>query len=153
MSSLAGKLAALWQEPSTLAGLLLQRLLASRQAGHRRRFAAYRGLLVYLFGIHIAPDAQIGRNLRFAHPTGVVIGAGAVIGDDVVLYQHVTLGARDRHEGRYPRVGDRVVVFAGAVLLGGITVCDDAVIGANAVVLDDVAPGAVVAGNPARRIR
>ena len=113
------------------------------------RFVSHVGRIVT--GIEIHPGAQIGRRLFIDHGMGVVIGETSVIGDDVTLYHQVTLGGVTWSPGkRHPTVGDGVVVGAGAQVLGPITVGRDARIGANAVVLKDVPPGATMVGIPAR---
>lgn len=102
-------------------------------------------------GIEIHPGAQIGRRFFIDHGMGVVIGETAVIGEDVTLYQGVTLGGTSwRHGKRHPTLGDRVVVGAGAKILGPFTVGDDAKIGSNAVVTKEVPAGATVVGIPGR---
>ncbi len=107
----------------------------------------------FLTGIEIHPGAQIGRRLFIDHGMGVVIGETAVIGDDVTLYHGVTLGGTTWRKGkRHPSLEDRVVVGAGAKILGPVTVGTDARIGSNAVVLRDVPEGAVVVGIPARAV-
>lgn len=108
----------------------------------------------WLTGIEIHPGAQIGRRFFVDHGTGVVIGETAIIGDDVTLYQGVTLGGRSLSEGkRHPTLGNNVVVGAGAKILGPFVVGDDARIGSNAVVLDPVPGGATVVGVPGRIVR
>jgi serine O-acetyltransferase len=103
-----------------------------------------------LTGIEIHPGATIGRRLFIDHGAGVVIGETAEIGDDVTLYHGVTLGGTTwRHVKRHPTVGDRVLVGAGATLLGPITVGADSVVGAGAVVLRDAPPHSLVVGMPA----
>lgn len=102
-----------------------------------------------LTGIEIHPGASIGRRLFIDHGMGVVVGETAEIGDDVTLYHQVTLGARGwwsdgKGRKRHPTVGDRVVVGAGATVLGPVRVGADARIGAQAVVVDDVPSGARV---------
>ena len=87
-------------------------------------------------GVEIHPGATIGRRLFIDHGMGVVIGQTAVVGDDVVLFHSVTLGGRSMTHGkRHPTVGDRVVIGAGAKVLGPVWIGDDAQIGANAVVV------------------
>ena len=101
-------------------------------------------------GVEIHPGAVIGRRFFIDHGMGVVIGATAEIGDDVMLYQDVTLGGRSLQRGvkRHPTLGDGVVVGAGARVLGPITVGAGAQVGANSVVVRDVPPGATVVGVP-----
>ena len=90
-------------------------------------------------GIEIHPGAQIGRRFFIDHGIGVVIGETTVIGDDVMLYHNVTLGARRFATGkRHPTIGNRVVIGAGAKILGPVTVADDARISYNSVILDNV---------------
>ena len=90
-------------------------------------------------GIEIHPGAQIGRRFFIDHGIGVVIGESTIIGDDVMLYHNVTLGARRFATGkRHPTIGNRVIIGAGAKVLGPITVSDDARISYNSVVIEDV---------------
>lgn len=103
-------------------------------------------------GVDILPRADVGGGCIVAHGLGLVVGGYTVIGEDATLLHGVTFGEARFDEIDYPRVGDRVTVGAGATLLGGITVGDDAVIGAGAVVVADVPAGARVAGVPARVI-
>lgn len=103
--------------------------------------------------IEIHPAANIGRRLFIDHGAGVVIGETAEIGDDVTLYQGVTLGGTTVSRGkRHPTLENGVIVGAGAKILGGFTVGAGARVGANAVVLHAVAPGEAVAGIPAKPI-
>ncbi len=107
----------------------------------------------WLSGIEIHPGAKIGARLFIDHGTGVVIGETAIIGDDVTLYHGVTLGgvAVDNATGRrHPILQDKVIVGAGAQVLGAITVGIGARVGANAVVVKDVPPGVTVVGIPAQ---
>ena len=102
-------------------------------------------------GIEIHPAARLGRRLFIDHGMGVVIGETAEVGDDVVMFHGTTLGGVSMSRGkRHPTVGDRVVIGAGAKVLGPVTIGDDAKVGANAVVVKDVPPGAVAVGVPAR---
>lgn len=102
-----------------------------------------------LTGIEIHPGATIGRGLFIDHGMGVVIGETAEIGEEVTLYHGVTLGGTSLNKGkRHPTIGDRVVVGAGAKVLGAITIGNDSRIGANAVVVKSVPPNSVVVGVP-----
>ncbi|NMM16195.1 MAG: serine O-acetyltransferase [Cellulomonas sp.] len=101
-------------------------------------------------GIEIHPAAKLGHRLFIDHGMGVVIGETAEVGDDVVLFHGATLGGRSmRHGKRHPTLGNRVVVGAGAKILGPVRIGDGAQIGANAVVVKDVPAGAVAVGVPA----
>lgn len=108
----------------------------------------------FLTGVDIHPAARIGKNLFIDHATGVVIGETAEIGDDVTLYHGVTLGGTSTSQGkRHPTLGDRVIVGAGAKLLGPIIIGNDARIGSNAVVLKNVPEAATAVGVPAQIVR
>jgi serine O-acetyltransferase len=105
-------------------------------------------------GIEIHPAAQIGAGLFIDHGAGVVIGETAVIGNDVTLYQGVTLGGTGFATGkRHPSVEDNVTIGSGAKLLGPITIGHGAKIGANSVVITDVPPNSTVVGNPGHPVR
>ncbi|MBE0626572.1 MAG: serine O-acetyltransferase [Burkholderiales bacterium] len=107
----------------------------------------------FLTGIEIHPGATIGRRFFIDHGMGVVIGETAEIGDDVTLYHGVTLGGTSWNKGkRHPTLNNRVVIGAGAKVLGPIVVGEGAKIGSNAVVVKDVPPGASAVGIPARII-
>jgi serine O-acetyltransferase len=103
-----------------------------------------------LFGVYIDPDVAIGAGFALPHPVGVVIGLGAVVGEGVTIYQNVTIGQAGKGAFIYPRVGDRVTIYPGAVVVGDIDIGDDVVVGANAVVLRSFSAGQHVAGVPAR---
>ena len=105
----------------------------------------------WLTGVEIHPGARIGRRCFIDHGMGVVIGETAEIGDDVLLYHGVTLGGRTRDGGkRHPTLGDRVLVGAGAKVLGPITIGAGTAIGANAVVTKDAPADSVLVGVPAK---
>jgi len=110
-------------------------------------------LVRLLTGVEIHPAAVLGQGLFIDHASGVVIGETAEVGDDVTLYQGVTLGGTSLERGkRHPTIGDRVTVGAGAKILGPITVGADSRIGANAVVVKPVPPNSVVVGVPGQVI-
>jgi serine O-acetyltransferase len=116
------------------------------------RFLA--NLTKVITGVEIHPAALIGKALFIDHGAGVVIGETAEIGDNVTLYQGVTLGGTGFEGGkRHPTVGDDVVVGSGAKLLGPVAVGDRAKIGANSVVIHDVPPDSTVVGNPGHPVR
>ena len=105
-------------------------------------------------GIEIHPGATIGRRLVIDHGTGIVIGETTEIGDDVLLYQGVTLGGTGKDVGkRHPTIGNNVMIGAGARVLGPITIHDNARIAAGAVVLQNVPEGATAVGVPAQVVR
>ena len=105
-------------------------------------------------GIEIHPSARIGDGLFIDHGAGVVIGETAEIGDNVTLYQGVTLGGTGFATGkRHPTVQDNVTIGSGAKLLGPITIGHGAKIGANSVVITDVPPNSTVVGNPGHPVR
>jgi serine O-acetyltransferase len=105
-------------------------------------------------GVEIHPAARIGRALFIDHGAGVVIGETAEVGDEVTLYQGVTLGGTGFFRGkRHPTVGSNVVVGSGAKLLGAIEVGDRVKVGANSVVIHDVPAGSTVVGNPGHPVR
>ena len=103
----------------------------------------------FLTGIEIHPGARIGRGLFIDHGMGVVIGETAIVGDNVTLFQGVTLGGTGKETGkRHPTIGHNVVIGAGAKVLGNITVGDNSYVGANAVIIRDVPSNATVVGVP-----
>ena len=105
-------------------------------------------------GIEIHPGAQIGRRLVIDHGMGIVIGETTEIGDDVLLYQGVTLGGTGKDKGkRHPTIGNNVMVGCGAKILGPFKVGDNARIAANAVVLAEVPPDSTAVGVPAKIVR
>ena len=105
-------------------------------------------------GIEIHPGATIGRRLVIDHGHGVVIGETTEIGDDVLIYQGVTLGGTGKDTGkRHPTIGNNVMISSGAKVLGPFKVCDNSRIAAGAVVLEEVPPDSTVVGVPARVVK
>jgi len=108
----------------------------------------------FFTGIEIHPGARIGERLFIDHGMGVVIGETCIIGDDVVIYQGVTLGGTGKEKGkRHPTIGNNVVIGSGAKVLGSFSVGDNSSIGSNAVVLREVPDNCTVVGNPGRIVR
>lgn len=103
------------------------------------------------FGVDIHPAAKMGSGILLDHATGLVIGQTAVVGNNVSILQSVTLGGTGKDEGdRHPKIGDGVLISAGAKILGNIRVGEGAKVGAGSVVLDDVPAHTTVAGVPAK---
>lgn len=103
----------------------------------------------FLTGVEIHPGAQIGDGLFIDHGMGVVIGETSIVGENVSLFQGVTLGGTGKETGkRHPTLGNNIVVGAGAKVLGNITIGDNSYVGANAVILRNVPPNSTVVGVP-----
>ncbi|MBR3908440.1 MAG: serine O-acetyltransferase [Clostridia bacterium] len=132
---------------------------------HRRANFYYRHNLMFLArlvsqraarktGIEIHPGATIGRRLVIDHGTGVVIGETTEIGDDVLIYQGVTLGGTGKDVGkRHPTIGNNVMISAGAKVLGPFKIGDNSRVAAGAIVLTEVPPNSTVVGVPARVVK
>lgn len=116
------------------------------------RWVSQRG--VRKTGIEIHPGARIGKGFFIDHGNGVIIGETTVIGDNVTLYQGVTLGGTGKEHGkRHPTIGDNVMISAGAKVLGSFTIGDNSKIGAGSVVLSEVPPCSTVVGVPGRVVK
>jgi serine O-acetyltransferase len=134
--------------------------LQSHRVAHWLWKHARRPLALYLqsrvseiFAADIHPGAQIGKGILIDHATSVVIGETAVVGDNVSILHEVTLGGTGKQTGdRHPKVGEGVLIAAGAKLLGNIRIGEGAKIGAGSVVLDDVEPHTTIVGVPGRPV-
>lgn len=116
------------------------------------RYVSQRG--VRKTGIEIHPGARIGKGFFIDHGNGVIIGETTVIGDNVTLYQGVTLGGTGKEHGkRHPTIGDNVMISAGAKVLGSFTIGANSKIGAGSVVLSEVPPNSTVVGVPGRIVK
>lgn len=105
-------------------------------------------------GIEIHPGAQIGKGFFIDHGNGVIIGETTIVGDNVTLYQGVTLGGTGKEQGkRHPTIGNNVMISAGAKVLGSFTIGDNSKIGAGSVVLEEVPPNSTVVGVPGRVVK
>lgn len=123
------------------------------QRGAKLLARAFAEFVRMVTGVELHPAAVLGRGVFIDHATGVVIGETAQVGDDVTIYQGVTLGGTSLSVGkRHPTIGDRVTIGAGAKILGPITIGEDSRIGANAVVVKPVPPRSVVVGVPGQVI-
>lgn len=107
------------------------------------------------YGVYISYGAKINKSIRFPHPVGIVIGDGVVTGDGLIVYQNVTIGGdkvgAQSHKD-YPRIGNDVVIYSGATVVGGISVGSGSIIGANSVVIKDVAPNTLNVGVPSKSL-
>jgi serine O-acetyltransferase len=146
-----------WEIVLTYPGFHALQFHRLASALHRRdrkllaRFISHIGR--FLTGIEIHPGATIGPRLFIDHGMGVVIGETAIIGQDVTMYQGVTLGGTGKQRGkRHPTIGDGVIIGVGAKILGDVHVGDGARIGGGAVVLRDIPPGTTAVGVPARAV-
>ncbi len=116
------------------------------------RYISQRG--VRKTGIEIHPGARIGKGLFIDHGNGVIVGETTVIGDNVTLYQGVTLGGTGKEHGkRHPTIGNNVMISAGAKVLGSFAIGDNSKIGAGSVVLSEVPPNSTVVGVPGRVVK
>lgn len=132
-----------------IAWIRLQEWLHSTGRGSLARMVSSR--IYTKYHCVISPSARIGKRVLFAHPVGVVIGDGVVVGDDCIIFQHVTLGKRSLGAGGYPRIGDRVVLFSGSQILGAISIASDVKVGALSIVTESCSvAGATLVGIPAR---
>ena len=113
------------------------------------------GISQFFTGVDIHPGAKLGRRVFIDHANGVVIGQTAIVGDDVLIYQGVTLGGTSLERGakRHPTIENGVVIGSGAKVLGDIIIGANAKIGSNAVVVGDVPAGATAVGRPARLLK
>lgn len=116
------------------------------------RWVSQRG--VRKTGIEIHPGARIGKGFFIDHGNGVIIGETTIIGDNVTLYQGVTLGGTGKEHGkRHPTIGNNVMISAGAKILGSFTIGDNSKVGAGSVVLEEVPPNSTVVGIPGRVVK
>lgn len=142
-----------WIKDGNWRAIVLIRLIAHFHKHKRHRLCKWAAnKLRREFGCFVQPTAVIGPGLKLPHPNGIIIGSGVKIGSNCTIYQQVTMGGArigDWKADRYPDLGDDVTLFAGAKLIGAITVGDRVTVGANAVVLRDVPTGYTAAGVPA----
>jgi serine O-acetyltransferase len=145
-----------------LFSLEYQTVALYRTARWSKKSKLFRPLaIIYLYwqqlisGCHINPQAEIGRHLNLPHPTGIIIGAQVRIGNNVTIYQNVTLGSHGHENSckNYPIIEDDVIIYAGAVIIGGVVIGKGSIIGANAVVLSDIPTGTTAVGIPAKIIK
>ncbi len=144
------KILKLWWSYFPLRAMLLFRFGNWCRQKHIPLGGIIQRLIALLYGLEITIGGNYGGGLYIAHPIGTVIAAES-IGENCTIISSVTMGMRN--EWKFPRIGNNVFIGTGARILGGIEIGDNAVIGANAVVINDVPAGATVVGIPARVIR
>ena len=112
--------------------------------------------LITKYGCFISSKAKIGIGVKFPHPNGIVIGETTTIGQNCTIYQQVTFGGKnigDAQNNNYPTIGNNVIIFAGAKLIGNIIIGDNVIIGANSVVNKSFPSNSVIGGVPAKLIK
>ncbi len=124
------------------------------RSGHTDLAYGVSALSRLITGVEVEPGAQLAPTVKFLHGQGATIGSGARVGEGSTIFQQVTLGrvGHRMDEDGYPTIGRDVYIYAGAKVLGPISVGDGAKVAANALVLKDVPPGAIITGNPARQV-
>lgn len=131
--------------------ILFKRYQVAIKAGNSHLAHHYWRQIFNKYNCQISPTASIGDNVCFPHPIGIVIGDGAVIGDDCIIYQNVTLGQKN---GKYPILQNKCVLYPNAVVIGDVTLLEGTIVGAGAVVTKGNEVGHdVLAGVPAKSIK
>jgi serine O-acetyltransferase len=142
--------------PGLIASVILRAQQCLARSGHKRAANLLRSVGNVVIGADFGPGMRVGRGLMLAHPVGVTMGSSLVIGDNVTMAGGVTCAAKfyDGHqdEQEFPTICDNAIIGAHAVIVGGVRIGRNAVVGANSTVIKDVPDDAVVHGNPARRI-
>jgi serine O-acetyltransferase len=141
--------------PGLIASVILRAQQCLRRSGHERLANALRVVGTTLVGMDVSPGASIGPGLMLIHPVGVCIGSGVTIGKNVSFASGVVVAARypeDRPDQEYATICDDALIGTHAVLVGGVRVGQNAMVGSNATVMADVPDNAVVFGNPARAV-
>ena len=90
---------------------------------------------------------------QLPHPVGIVIGKGVTLGDDCKIYQNVTIGLRRDSDDKYPRIGNNVTIYANSIIIGGIEIGENSIIGASSVITQDIPPNSIVAGSPGKVVK
>lgn len=109
-------------------------------------------IIYYKFGCEISSKAIIGKRVQIPHPLGIVIGEGVKIGNDVVIYQNVTIGRKNKNISKYPQIGNNVIIYCNSLIAGEVKIVDGSIIGANSVVITDINVKGTYVGIPARKV-
>lgn len=135
--------------------LYLRTILYLKEKSFPRLATYFANRLQRIYGVFISVKTDFDRSLELRHPVGIIIGEGVKIGKNVIIYQNVTLGGARLGDGKannYPSIGDGTVIFAGAVIVGKISIGKNCTIGANSVVTSDIPDNCTAVGVPARII-
>lgn len=111
--------------------------------------------LIKRYGIHVGNGSKIKKGLILPHPLSVVIGQGVTIGENCIIYHNVTLGTKhsvDSKSTTYPKIGNNVIIYTNSIILGGVTIGDNTIIGANSFVTHDLEPNSIYAGYPLKKL-
>ncbi|MDO6639186.1 serine acetyltransferase [Shewanella sp. 5_MG-2023] len=111
------------------------------------------GIILTFFSCAISSQAKIGNNFKLPHPLGVVIGAGCIIGNNVSIYQNVTLGRKSHDLPLYPQLLNNIIIYPNSVVLGDVTIHDNAIVGACSLVINHIDKDSINVGSPSKRIR
>ena len=139
-----------WEDVPKKINAIYRKMDKAKKMGRGIATQYYCHLIEKRYHCRISPGACIGVNLRLPHPDGVVIGEGCKIGKNVTIYQQVTIG---QNRGKYPAIGDGVIIYAVAKIVGDVCIGDGSIIGANAVVTKNVPASSIWGGNPARELQ
>lgn len=124
---------------------------------HKRNFKIIEKMcwlhIYHKYNCQISMSAEIGRNCYMGHPIGIVIGEDVKIGNDVIIFQGVTIGKKSIEIGGYPNIGNNCIIYASAKLLGNIKVKDGTIVGVNSVLFSDTEEGGIYVGVPAKNIK
>ena len=139
-----------WGDTNKKMNKIIKKMNMARERGNKIASGYYCHKLEKKYQCRITPGSVIGKNLRIPHPNGITIGHGSRIGNDVLIYQQVTIG---QNQGKYPTIGDNVIIYAGAKIIGGIRIGNNCIIGANAVVTKSFPANCIIGGVPAKKIK
>lgn len=139
-----------WGDISNKIVRLYHKMDASWNKGKKFSSRYYCHLIERRYRCRISPGARIKSGLYLPHPDGIVIGEKSIIGKNVTIYQQVTIGQNHK---KYPIIGNNVIIYAGAKIIGNVHIGDNSIIGANAVVTKDVPSNSIWGGNPARELK
>lgn len=135
-----------WKSRDLKIDILCHKATTSYKKNKKQLSYYYCYKLYKLYNIDISGSSIIGENLYIPHPFSIVIGGGVKIGNNVTIYQNVTIGRKNKDIPEYPKIGNNVTIYCNSTILGNITIGDGAIIGAGSVILRDVAPGEKVHG-------